>query len=276
MKGIPDHTLGPVAETLLTPLWARAHAAEVAPGLGFTDPYAVELLERTGFDSERVLRDHTTVAGTINRTLVLDGLVRSFLDRHGDEAVVVSAGVGLCARDRRLAPDGGDAVRWIGVDAAEVIAVRRELVGDDDPSTLVDGSVADADWTDDLPIAGRPTIVVAEGVLMYLDPEGLAGFLAGAARLPAGSEVVADVFHPKVALSDRHPIVKATGARFLSGVRDGAELAGLVAGYELVAEHDVMERIGRSQRLAAKAFRTATRGGRFYHVAQLRVTGTPA
>lgn len=273
IDAVGDVELDPVAETLLTPLWARAHAGEVVPGLGFSDPYAEELLARVGVDERRVLTDHGNVAGTIHRTLVIDGLVRRFAAAHPDGAVVVSAGVGLCARDRRLAPDLPPTVRWVGLDAPEVVDVRRRLVGDDDPSTLVAGSAADPTWTEALPVDGAPTIVVAEGLLMYLDDDGLAGFLAGAARLPAGSEVVADVFHPKVALSGRHPIVKATGAEFRSGVRDGAELAGLVPGLELVAEHDVMERIGRPHRLAAAAFRLATRGGRTYHVAQLRVTG---
>ena len=264
--------LDPVAETLLTPLWARAHAPEVVPDLGFHDPYAADLLDRTGFDSDRVLTDHGNVAGTIHRTLVLDDLVRSFAHRHAD-AVVVSAGCGLCARDRRLGPDLPATVTWIGVDAPEVLDVRRDLV-DDDPSTLVEASVDDPGWLDDVPVGDRPAIVLAEGVLMYLDDAGLRGFLTGAARLRAGSEVAADVFHPKVASSDRHPIVKATGARFRSGARDGAELAGLVPGFELVAEHDVMERIGRPHRVAAKAFSVATRGGRMYHLAQLRVTGS--
>lgn len=261
---------GPVEETLFTPLWARAHAREVAPELDFEDLYAVEMLDRVGFDESRVLKDHGNVAGTIHRTLAIDGVVRDFVRRHGDEAVVVSAGIGLCARDRRLGPDLPLGVRWVGVDRPEVLDVRRELVPDD-ASTLAPGSVAEATWADGLPVDGRPTLVVAEGLLMYLEPDELTAFLTGVAGLPAGSEMVADVFHPKIALSDRHPIVKATGARFRSGVRDGAELAGLVPGLTLVAEHDVMERIGRPHRVAAKAFRLATRGGRMYHVAHLRV-----
>lgn len=263
-------TLGPVERTLLTPLWARAHAPEVTPELGFEDPYAADLLARAGADDVGILTDRSNVAGSIHRTLVIDDVVRSFAQRNPD-GVVVSAGCGLCARDRRLAPDL-PSVSWVGVDRPEVVAARRSLVPDDG-STLVEGSVASDDWTVGLPVASRPTLVVAEGVLMYLDDAGLRAFLSGVAGLPPGSEAVADVFHPKVALSDRHPIVKATGAKFLSGVRDGAELAGLVPGLALVAEHDVMERIGRAQRVAAKAFRTATRGGRMYHVAHLRTTG---
>lgn len=267
----PADGLDRVMETMLTPLWARAHARDVVPELGFDDPFARALLDRVEVDTDRVLTDHGNVAGTIHRTITLDDIVRAFVDVH-PEAVVITAGCGLCARDRRLGPEVGDDVTWIGVDAGPVLAWRRTLVPDD-PSTLVEASVAAPGWLRAVPVAGRPTLVLAEGVLMYLGDDEVRHFLTSVATLPNGSQIGADVFHPRIARSGRHPIVKATGAEFRSGVRDGAELAGLVPGLELVAEHDVMERIGRPHRLAARAFRLATRGGRAYHVAQLRVTG---
>lgn len=267
---MPPSTWDPVEETLLTPLWARAHAAEVAPEVGFSDPFATALLDEVGFDSQRVLKDHGNVAGALHRTVVFDDLVRRFVARHGERAVVVSAGCGLCARDRRLGAGLPAGVRWIGVDTAEVIAVRARLVPDD-RCELVAVSVDDAGWVGSLDIGDRPAIVLAEGVLMYLDDEGLRGFLGGVAALASGSEAVADVFHPRIAKSGRHPIVKATGAQFRSGAGRGTGLAALAPGLELVAEHDVMERIGRAQRVMANTFRTLTRGSRIYYVAQLRV-----
>lgn len=263
--------LDAVAETLLTPLWARAHAREVAPELDFADPFARDLLERNGFEPDHVLTDHSNAAGSLHRTVIFDRITREFAGRHQD-AVVVAAGCGLCARDRRLGPDLPPTVRWIAVDSEDVIAVRRDLVPDD-PSDTVAADLGDPGWLRGLAVDDRPTLVLAEGVLMYLDDDGLDGFLTAVAGLTAGSEVVADVFHRRIALSGKHPIVKATGAEFRSGVRDSAELAGRVPGLEATGEHDVMERLGVAQRAAARAFRVATRGGRAYHVAQLRVTG---
>lgn len=50
---------------------------------------------------------------------------------------------------------------------------------------------------------------------------GRASFLTSrrAGLGPGVVELVADCFHPRIALSDRHPIVKATGARFRSRTR---------------------------------------------------------
>ncbi len=100
--------------------------------------------------------------------------------------------------------------------------------------------------------------------------EQLAAFMAGTRRqFGTGTQLLADYFHPRAALSGRHPIVKATGAQFCSGARDGRALADLAAGWTLLAEHDVMSWISPIHRAAALAFRILSGGGRLYSVAQL-------
>lgn len=267
---VPVARLDRLSATLLPPLWARAHAEVVAPQLGFSDPDAIELLDRFDYGFDEVLTGRRDVIEMVQGTLAVDDVVRDVVARHGVETVVVSAGIGLCTRDRRLGPELPGGVRWIGVDTEEVVHLRSQLLDDD--AQLVAASVADARWVDELPLEGRLTLVIAEGVLMYLDDDGLVGFLRACARLPAGSEVVADVVHPRVARSDRHPLVEATGAPFRSGVRDGAALAALVPGLELVDELGVSGRTGATTRAFAAGFRLVTGGGRRHVVVRLRVS----
>jgi O-methyltransferase len=261
--------LDAIGETLFTPLYAKANAALV-PEAGFDDPLAATLWERTGHDRTRVLTDRSNVAGSVYRSLAIDDATVRFASQH-PTGQVVSAGIGLCTRHARLADRAPATIGWIGVDTAEVVEVRRSLLGPDDPVALVAASIAEPSWADGLD-ATRPTLVIAEGALMYLDPAGLASFLGVVRdRFGPGSEVLGDYFHPRIASSDRHPIVKATGARFLSGARNGRALAELVPGYLLVAEYPVMERISTAQRLAARAFTHLSRGGRLYAVVHMRV-----
>ncbi|MEU6214733.1 hypothetical protein ABZ891_33175 [Streptomyces sp. NPDC047023] len=66
-------------------------------------------------------------------------------------------------------------------------------------------------------------LVPAEGVLMYLDPEGLRSFLdSSPSGSGAGTELAADYFHPRVALGGRlgarpyavaHPRADGGGSR---------------------------------------------------------------
>lgn len=263
--------LGVVGETLLTPLYARANAERLLPGIGLRDPLAAELLERVGHDPARVLTDRSNMAGALHRALVLDDVTTRFAAAHPD-AQVVSAGVGLCTRHARLADRVPATVSWIGIDTPDVVELRRRLLPDD-PVRLVAADLTEPGWAATVD-ADRPTVVLAEGVLMYVDPPGLAAFLTEVRdRLGPGTEVAGDYFHPKVAASDRHPIVRATGARFLSGARNGAALAATVSGYRSLADLPVMERISVAQRAAANAFRLVTRGSRLYAVAHLVVTG---
>ncbi|MFT2016359.1 class I SAM-dependent methyltransferase [Streptomyces sp. 796.1] len=267
------HGLDGVARTLLTPLYARAHAESVQPGTGFSDPLAAELLARTGYAESEVLHDRPNLLGGLHRGIVFDALTAAFVARH-PRATVVSAGIGLCTRNHRLAP-AAPHVRWVGVDTAEVVALRRRLLPDED-LTLHAASLADADWAAGLPVSDGPVLVLAEGVLMYLDPEDVRTCLRAArAAFGPGTELAADYFHPRLALSDRHPIVKATGARFRFGVRNGGALARHAPGWLLVREHPVMERLNPTQRVAAYATRLLTLGGRAYSVARIRALPTP-
>lgn len=242
------------------------------PECGFDDPVAGSLLAEIGFDARRVLHDRSNVAGAIHRAQVLDTITESFAAVHPG-GLVVSAGVGLCTRNHRLAGRVPPTLRWAGVDMPEVVELRRRLLPDE-RMALHAGALDDKNWAAPIDELGHNVLVLAEGMIMYLDRAGLTGFLTGArARFGLGTVLAMDYFHPLVARSGRHPIVRATGAQFRSGARNGAALARMIDGLRLRAEWPVMERIGPAQRAVARTFRIGTGGGRLYAVAELAVTG---
>lgn len=264
-----SHGLTGVAKTLLTPLYGRAHADRLLPEGGFHDPLAAAVLAATGFRPDEVLTDRSNAVGAVHRAIVLDRLVAAFVRRH-PAGVVVSAGVGLCTRDARLAATTPSGVRWIGIDTPEVVDLRRRLLPDS-AVRLHAASITDPDWVDALPEESGPTLIVVEGVLMYLSDREVARFLADVAeQLGPGTELVADFFHPWVARSGLHPIVRATGARFRPGARGARGLASAAPGWTATAEHPVMERIGTAQRISAALLRIVLGGHRPYAVAALR------
>ncbi|MFD7032837.1 class I SAM-dependent methyltransferase [Streptomyces sp. NPDC059917] len=269
--GSGGHGLSGVAMTLLTPLYGRAHAAELLPGTAFRDPAAASLLAATGYRDPEVLTDRGNAAGSVHRAIVFDELTAAFCREHPD-AVVVQAGIGLDTRAERLAGALPPTVTWLGVDVPDVVELRAALMPADRTRVFA-GSITEPDWARRLsPLVGegRRVLVLTEGVLMYLDPAGLRAFLLSCRAAFPAAELVADYFHPKVALSGRHPIVKATGARFRSGARGGRGLAAVVPGWERVSDHRVMERISLGHRAAAGTFRLLTLGAPLYAVARLR------
>ncbi|MFB6576445.1 class I SAM-dependent methyltransferase [Streptomyces sp. NPDC056402] len=272
-EGGAAHGLSGVAMTLLTPLYGRAHAAELLPGTAFRDPAAASVLASTGYRAPEVLTDRSNALGSVHRAIVFDELTAAFCRAHPD-AVVVSVGIGLDTRAERLAGALPASVTWLGVDVPEVVRLRAELLPGDH-SRVFAASITEPDWAEQLlPLVGarRDVLVLAEGVLMYLDPAGLKSFLTSCRSAFPTAELVADFFHPKVALSGRHPIVKATGAQFRSGARGGRGLAAVAPGWEWIGDHRVMERISIGHRAAAGLFRLLALGTPAYSAARLRAT----
>ncbi|MCX4684374.1 class I SAM-dependent methyltransferase [Kitasatospora purpeofusca] len=267
----PVHGLSGVAMTLLTPLYGRAHAQRLIPGSEFSDPQATRVLHETGFRESEVLTDRSNAVGSIHRAVVFDAITRRFAHTH-PTGTVLSVGIGLCTRDQRLADTVPESVRWLGVDVPEVVELRERLLPDSRARVRA-ASLTSPEWTDVVEARPGPVLVLAEGVLMYLAPAEVTGFLADTRRhLGPGTRLAADFFHPWVALSGLHPIPRATGARFRSGARSSTGLAALSPGWTATAEHPVMERIGPAQRVAAVALRPLLLGHRPYAVAELTVS----
>ncbi|MGO8939849.1 MAG: class I SAM-dependent methyltransferase [Mycobacterium sp.] len=157
---------GTVEWTNLVTLYLRAYESRSRhPVLG--DHTAAEAVDRIDYDFQRI---HRTSLPAGNQYLValrakqLDDWCVDFIARHPD-AVVLHLGCGLDGRAFRLAP--APPVLWFDVDRPTVIELRRRLYDDTDGYRMIGSSVTDPQWLDHVP-TGRPTLVVAEGLLMYL------------------------------------------------------------------------------------------------------------
>jgi O-methyltransferase involved in polyketide biosynthesis len=157
---------GSVEWTNLVTLYLRAYESRSRrPILG--DHIAAEAVDRIDYDFKRI---HRTSLPASNQYVValrakqLDDWCAAFLARHAD-AVVLHLGCGLDGRGFRLAPP--PSVLWFDLDQPGVVELRRRLYDDTDSYRMIGSSVTDPQWLDHIP-TGRPTLVVAEGLLMYL------------------------------------------------------------------------------------------------------------
>jgi O-methyltransferase involved in polyketide biosynthesis/fatty acid desaturase len=217
----------PIQRTLAIPLVARARASKLCPDMGFADPEATRLLEALHFQGTDELAGQTkTVRGSIVRTQVFDDLTRRFLAAHPG-ATVVNLGAGLCTRQARA---GAGAGRWIEADVADVIAAKNRLAPPDEktlrlPCDLSDAAAVERVFDQILP--EKPVLVIAEGVLMFVDKPAVARvFQTLERRLPAGSQIAFDYIHATIRrLARLHPAMRTTGAAYKSDFRPGRELA---------------------------------------------------
>ncbi len=165
-----DVAWGSVEWTNLCTLYLRAYESR-SPAPILDDRAAAEAVDRIEYDwarMRRVMRPGSNQYMVTMRAKQLDDWSAGFLRRHPG-AVVLHLGCGMDTRAFRLHPP--DTVRWFDVDQPEVIALRRKLYDDRDGYRMIGSSVTDAAWPAEVP-ADRPTLIVAEGLVMYLiEPE---------------------------------------------------------------------------------------------------------
>ncbi|OBG38864.1 methyltransferase [Mycobacterium sp. E3198] len=189
-----DVAWGSVEWTNLCTLYLRAYeSGSQAPILG--DTAAVEAVDRIEYDwarMRRAMRPASNQYLVTMRAKQLDDWSAGFLHRHPN-AVVLHLGCGMDTRAFRLTPP--PTVQWFDVDQPDVIALRRKLYEDGDGYRMIGSSVTDQAWLDEVP-TDRPTLMVAEGLVMYLTGAQVRALLHGITDRFGGGELAFDTVSP--------------------------------------------------------------------------------
>jgi O-methyltransferase involved in polyketide biosynthesis len=265
-------TLSGVPETLLITLAARLIAARQNPDLRFADPAAEAVGKALGFDPDRFSHDRASMRGCVVRGQWFDRIVARFLQGN-PQGLVVSVGSGLDTRPNRLAPPPD--VDWVDIDFPEVVALREACVPPlPNVTTLAADATDVAAWVDKVPWReGRPALMIAEGVAMYLQPsQGMAWLNAMTAQAMArGSSLTLalDLASPlMVSQSHRHPSVSKTGSLFHWGVRKPRDISSAIPTLRLLETYDIARQCGLPSFLVASAYRLLTLGRPIYSCAR--------
>ncbi|EHK63681.1 polyketide synthesis O-methyltransferase [Achromobacter arsenitoxydans SY8] len=231
-------------ETLLITLYAKARES-LLPESILKDRHAAAAVGRINYDFSRLRMRRDEMIGLALRAHTLDGWAREFIAAH-PEATVLHLGCGLDTRVQRVDPPPG--IDWYEVDYPEVIALRRSLYPARPGCTLVGSPVTDPEWLARIP-AGRPTLVVAEGLFLYLAEDALLQLLRTVtAKFPSG-EVVFDSYN-RLGLTwvAHNRMIRSTGAVTRWSLRSPQALEGQVPGLRLRTERGGYESDDSRQR----------------------------
>ncbi len=237
-------------ETMLMTLFLHARDAEsAAPVLG--DRFAGGVLAQIDYDFARLesLRGNQPII--VARAKAIDDEVRAALADTPD-AVVLHLGCGLDSRVLRLAP--GPDVTWIEVDQEPVIELRRRFYPDRDGVRTIAASVVDEGWWAEVP-TGRPLLVVAEGLFMYLPPDALRSVVANLAGVEASrTTMILDTVAPWVrGVARWQPNMRRASTGFESSTRD-VEEALRAGGFDREASTSLVTEAARSSTGALATF----------------------
>lgn len=223
-------------ETLLMSLYLRACDSQARhPILG--DPYAQGLVERINYDFDRLSRLRGNTALIVSRARHLDIWTEQFLAQHPD-GLVLHLACGLDSRPLRLIRPSSAA--WIDVDYPEVIALRRRLYELPDAITTIGTSVTESAWWDQVP-TDRPTLVLSEGLLMYLSEAAVHQLIDRAVtHLPQG-QLAFDGVAPWVRAAARlQPAFRRAGTGFNWALTSPRKLAEQHPGLRLLDDVSVV------------------------------------
>jgi methyltransferase (TIGR00027 family) len=167
-----------VADTALWVAYFRALETE-RPDAIFRDPYAKRLAGERGFHIAKTLRDGDKQEWVwAARTYLCD----QFLSREISEGadLVLNLAAGLDARPYRM--DFPASLRWIEVDLPDIISYKEELLSSEEPKCRLERVALDlADQKarrklfSQLDLQAKTIVVLAEGLLIYLTTEEVAG-----------------------------------------------------------------------------------------------------
>jgi O-methyltransferase involved in polyketide biosynthesis len=233
-----------VAETLVLPLYLRARESKLTDAI-IKDEKSIEVVRQLAYDFTWIDQlpgvMSSQVAAAI-RTEIFDEVASDFLRRH-PRATIVNLGAGLCTRFDRL--DNG-LVRWVELDFAPVIELRRCLFPDIDRHLLLACSALDFKWLEQvkqLQAQDNAVLFIAEGMLYYLELKGAQQLLSSIGQNFPHSELVFDAGGPAMLKSiNRGQLSKRFNTAVYWGVRDFREVEQRCSGLRFIESWNYLDR----------------------------------
>lgn len=178
------------AKTMLSTLYLKALDADFEhPVLG--DRFAGEAIARIDYDwAELGITGRWAPLFTV-RTAQYDIWAQQFIAGH-PQCTVIHLGCGLDSRVFRLDP--GPDVEWYDVDYPAVIALREQVYPTRPNYHLIPTSATELSWLDRIP-ADRPTLLLAEGISMYLTADEGTALLRSVVERFGTGELQIDFFN---------------------------------------------------------------------------------
>lgn len=215
-----------VPETMLQTLYARA-AHSRRPDHKFYDAKAIEIVGQMDYDFSKAEQDTAMSAGVIARTILLDRMVGQFV-KENPKGTVVNIACGLDTRFYRV--DNGS-IRWYNLDLPETIAVRRRFLTETGRVSMIASSAMDERWADGIKNPEGKTLVVIEGLVMYLTEADVKQILSIIDSRFHDVEVIMETMNPWIVKHMKERSIEATRAKFSWGLKSGKDIQALAPGF---------------------------------------------
>jgi O-methyltransferase involved in polyketide biosynthesis len=201
-------------ETLLITLYAKAlDYRSKHPILG--DKAADELVRSIDYDFAK-FKGFGNDNITVMRATQYDDWIREFIAKY-PHGMILYLGCGLDTRVMRIDPP--PEISWYDLDYPDVIALRKQFIAERPSYTMIASSITSTEWLEQLP-RDRPVMIVAEGVLEYLQESDVQTLLNRLTSYFEHGEITFDVLNSFAVRSGRRQLEATTGAAHTWAVDD--------------------------------------------------------
>ena len=225
-----------VPETMVQTLYARAKETR-KKNAKINDEIAVELVKKLDYDFSKADKDNAMTYGVIARTIVLDRMVRKYLEKH-ENTVVVNIACGLDTRCYRMK---GKYLRWYNVDLPETMKIRSQFLTETDPVYQIAKSAMDDSYIDDIDYHGKNILVIIEGLTMYLYEKDIRKMFSIIDKSFQKVTVMVETMSPFVVKHMKEKSIEGSNAKFTWGVKNGTELQKIAANFSILHEVSLIE-----------------------------------
>ena len=228
--------MGEKYETMVQTLYARAKETR-KKNAKINDEIAVELVKKLDYDFSKADKDNAMTYGVIARTIVLDRMVRKYLEKH-ENTVVVNIACGLDTRCYRMK---GKYLRWYNVDLPETMKIRSQFLTETDPVYQIAKSAMDDSYIDDIDYHGKNILVIIEGLTMYLYEKDIRKMFSIIDKSFQKVTVMVETMSPFVVKHMKEKSIEGSNAKFTWGVKNRKELQRIIPAFSVRQEVSLVE-----------------------------------
>lgn len=129
---------------------------------------------------------------------------------------------------------------WYNLDLPETIGVRARLLPESGTISQIAQSAME-DWGGAVAETDAPTLVIIEGLTMYLTQEDVQQIFAVINKRFAKATVFVEIMNPMVVKNMKEKSIEGSHAKFTWGAKNGTELQALLPGFTCTGEHSLVE-----------------------------------
>lgn len=207
--------LSSTASTLLITLYSRAAMSK--KNMILQDKKAEEIISLAGYDEKKLRVSMKLQALLTLRAHIIDEYTKEFINRYNGECVIIQLGCGLDSRYIRM---NDDRIKWYDLDFYGTIEMRKKYYKNSANYKMISSNVCNFSWLEEIQSFDKPTLIIGEGLFMYLSEEENKSVITELATKFKNCEFIFDIFSPlSVKFSRFAPSLRRVNANLKYGFK---------------------------------------------------------